>query len=188
MLCHDVLVVRGGVVVGIVWLYSRNSGFGYDISLIWVCRVLLWLLVILAMLAMAIREAGRVICAVDLPLVMRRRDLTRVVHIVRSSIVVRQRGLYAWVPPERAALNGRRSVDGNNVRYGAPEKGDLERDVGEVDGAELKRRLRREKVKERQKSLFSRGKRNKRRGREKRDLATLPCLARCGYRARVDGG
>ncbi len=83
------------------------------------------MVVFLAMLPLRIGEGGRVICGVDLPLVSSGRELARVVHIVSISIVVRQRGLDAWIPPERSALNGRRSVDGNNVRYGAPETGDL---------------------------------------------------------------
>ncbi len=116
--CENLLVVGGGSICVRVWLDSRSTRICCDVSLVWVRVVLL--VVVLAMLPLCIGEGGRVICGVDLPLVSRGRELTRVVHIVSVSIVVRQRGLDAWIPPERSALNGRRSVDGNNVRYGAP--------------------------------------------------------------------
>lgn len=83
--------------------------------------LLLLLLLLLLVLSMAVMEGGRVVCVVNLPLVARGRYVTRVVHIVGScSIVVRQRAFSAWIPPERAALNGRRPVYGNNGREWRP--------------------------------------------------------------------
>ncbi len=82
-------------------------------------RVLLLLLFLV--LPVAIMEGGRVVCVVNLPLVTRGRYVSRVVHIVGScSIIVRQRVFSAWIPPERAALNGRWPVYGNNGREWRP--------------------------------------------------------------------
>ncbi|GAW26562.1 putative MYB DNA-binding domain-containing protein [Rosellinia necatrix] len=36
------------------------------------------------------------------------------------SIVARQRVLDTWVPPERTALNGRRTLNGENLESGNP--------------------------------------------------------------------
>lgn len=154
----------------------------YDVPLIRVRMVVLLVLLVvfLAMLPLCIGEGGRVICGVNLPLVSRRRELTRVVHIVSMSIVIRQRGLDAWIPPERSALNGRRSVDGNNVRYGAHEMGDLgekRREPNSIKSGKGRMQAPR-KAREGQQSkcLSQLGEKN---GREKRkrDLATLglPC-------------
>lgn len=61
-------------------------------------RVLLRVLVLLALLvmwSMVFMEGGRVVCVVNLPLVTRRRNVTRVVHIVGSCpIIFRQRVFY----------------------------------------------------------------------------------------------
>lgn len=64
---------------------------------------------------------GRVICVLMLALLARMRLLARVVHIVVPySISARQRASETWVPPERTALNGRRTLDGKNLIRGSP--------------------------------------------------------------------
>lgn len=55
---------------------------------------------------------GRPVCVLLLSLLARMRLLGRVVDIVvPDAIVARQRASDAWVPPERAALDGRRTLD-----------------------------------------------------------------------------
>ena len=50
-----------------------------------------------------------------LAMVASMRVMTGVVHTVVSySIIARQRAAEAWVPPERTALDGRRTVRGEN--------------------------------------------------------------------------
>lgn len=52
----------------------------------------------------------------SMALLDRTRHLARVVHIVvPDSIVARQRVSNAWVPPEPTALDGRRSLDRENL-------------------------------------------------------------------------
>lgn len=79
-----------------------------------------------------------------LALLARMRVLGRVIDIViRSySIVARQRASPAWVPPERAALAGRRNLDRKNLEGGCPvEQGEerlcVARRIGRKDEALL---------------------------------------------------
>lgn len=59
---------------------------------------------------------GRFIDVLLLALLACMRALASVVHIVIPySIVSRQRASDTWVPPERTALDGRRSLDGENL-------------------------------------------------------------------------
>jgi hypothetical protein len=64
----------------------------------------------------------RVIWVRSLGLLPRMRLLRRVLDIViRSySVVARQRASDTWVPPERAALAGRRTLNGNNLWRASP--------------------------------------------------------------------
>jgi hypothetical protein len=63
-----------------------------------------------------------VVGVLSLILLARMRVLRRVVDIVvRSySIIARQRVSNAWVPPERTALDGRRTLDGKYLPNRAP--------------------------------------------------------------------
>lgn len=64
---------------------------------------------------------GRVICVLMLALFSRMGFLARVVHIVVPySICARQRASETWSPPERTALDGRRSLDGENLMSWSP--------------------------------------------------------------------
>lgn len=64
---------------------------------------------------------GRLVRVLLLVLLARMRLLCRVVDIVVSdAIVARQRASDAWVPPERAALDGRRTLDRKNLMWRGP--------------------------------------------------------------------
>ena len=58
-----------------------------------------------------------VVCVWSLALLARMRLLGRIVDIVvcSYSVVARQRVSDAWVPPERTALDGRRTLGGKNL-------------------------------------------------------------------------
>ena len=65
---------------------------------------------------MLVMMRRRPVCVLLLGLLARMRLLGRVVDIVvPDAIVARQRASDAWVPPERAALDGRRTLDGKNL-------------------------------------------------------------------------
>lgn len=67
---------------------------------------------------MLVLVCGRPICMLLLGLLARMRLLGRVADIVvPDAIVARQRASDAWVPPERAALDGRRTLDRKNLGW-----------------------------------------------------------------------
>ena len=63
-----------------------------------------------------------IICVRSLGLLGRMRLLWRVIDIVVWSytVVARQRASDTWVPPERTALAGRRTLNGNNLMSLSP--------------------------------------------------------------------
>lgn len=64
---------------------------------------------------------GRAVCLLMLALLSRMGILTRIVHIVVPyTICARQRASETWSPPERTALDGRRSLDGENLMSWSP--------------------------------------------------------------------
>jgi hypothetical protein len=59
---------------------------------------------------------GRVVSVLRLALLARMRLLGRIIDIVVPySVVARQRASDTWVPPERTALDGRRTLNGKNL-------------------------------------------------------------------------
>lgn len=78
---------------------SRNSRVVDRSSMVLMRRLMRWMAINLLRLA----------------LLARMRVLARIIHIVPDSIVSRQRASDTWVPPERAALNGRRDLDRENL-------------------------------------------------------------------------
>jgi len=64
----------------------------------------------------------RVVCVLLLALLARMRLLCGIIDIVVPySVVARQRASDTWVPPERTALDGRRTLNGKNLmRRGPP--------------------------------------------------------------------
>jgi hypothetical protein len=92
------------VVVRRVMLVSRvvQSSAGSDVVQRWPAVMLLRLISL---------------CCLTMLLLARLRVLGRVIDIVvwPYSVVARQRVSYTWVPPERAALAGRRTLKGKNL-------------------------------------------------------------------------
>lgn len=109
VMCAAVSVRRRKVDCSVSWLRSwvRYMGVGGSCFLV--------------ILALVVGKGGRVVGLVDSSRVARRGELLRVVHMVcRGSVMVRQGAFGAWIPPERGALNGRRSLDGDNYCRGGP--------------------------------------------------------------------
>jgi hypothetical protein len=63
----------------------------------------------------------RVVCVLLLTLLARMRLLCGIIDIVVPySVVARQRASDTWVPPERTALDGRRTLNGKNLMGEGP--------------------------------------------------------------------